>query len=72
MGVLPTESADQGIWKPLRGKLAQVSGKFFSGKKAAGRAGSLAEQSGSDIHRFADIVEASRDDTEQEGLDRMS
>jgi hypothetical protein len=35
---LPAESADQDIWKPLRGKLAQVSGKFFSGKKAAGRA----------------------------------
>jgi hypothetical protein len=33
---------------------------------------SLAEQSGSDIHRFADIAKASRDDTEQEGLDRIS
>jgi hypothetical protein len=35
---LPAESADQDIWKLLRGKLAQVSGKFFSGKQAAGRA----------------------------------
>jgi hypothetical protein len=33
---------------------------------------SPAEQPGSDIHRFADIAEASRDDTEQEGLNRMS
>jgi hypothetical protein len=32
----------------------------------------LAEQSGSDIYRFADIVEASRDDTEQGGLNRIS
>jgi hypothetical protein len=37
-GPLPAESADQDIWKPLRGKLAQVSGKFFSRKNAAGRA----------------------------------
>ena len=32
----------------------------------------LAEQSASDIDRFADIAEASRDDTEQEGLDKIS
>ena len=40
-GLLPAELADQDIWKPLRGKLAQVSGKFFSGKNAAGRARGL-------------------------------
>jgi hypothetical protein len=33
---------------------------------------SLAKQSGSDIHAVRDIAEASRDDTEQEGLDRIS
>jgi hypothetical protein len=34
----PAKSADQDIWKPLRGKLAQVSGNFLSGKEVAGRA----------------------------------
>jgi len=35
---VPAKSADQDIWKPLWGKLAQVSGKFLSGKEVAGRA----------------------------------
>jgi hypothetical protein len=29
----PAESADQDIWKSLRGKLAKVLGKFISGKR---------------------------------------
>jgi len=37
-GLSSCGSADQDIWKPLRGKLAQVSGKFLSGKEVAGRA----------------------------------
>jgi hypothetical protein len=40
-GSRPAESADKDIWKPLRDKLAQVSGKFFSGKNVAGQAGGL-------------------------------